>query len=140
SLNELMKLKKKMAERRTARHGSGDLPQGDPGRLSLYFGDSALYRPPANRLGRAKARSTARAAVAGYAPLHPPYGVRVSCIACQMRWLVVGISMCLTPSGASASRTALTIAGNAPTVPASPAPLAPSGLSFVGHGLLSILM
>src|SRR5438270_808622 len=25
-------------------------------------------------------------------------------------------------------------------VPASPAPLAPSGLSFVGHGLLSILM
>jgi hypothetical protein len=25
TLNELMKLKKKMAERRTARHGSGDL-------------------------------------------------------------------------------------------------------------------
>src|SRR5436309_459690 len=60
--------------------------------------------------------------------------------ACQMRWLVVGISMWLTPSGASASITALTIAGSAPTVPASPAPLAPIGLSLVGHGLLSTLI
>src|SRR5438105_13737562 len=62
------------------------------------------------------------------------------CSACQMRWLVVGISICVTPSGVSASSTALTIAGKAPTVPASPAPLAPKGLSLVGHGLLSTLI
>src|SRR5438105_2606299 len=69
-----------------------------------------------------------------------PYAARNSRIACQIRALVVGMSRCLTPSGASASITALTIAGKAPTVPASPAPFAPSGLSLVGHGLLSILM
>ena len=51
-----------------------------------------------------------------------------------MRWLVVGISMCVIPSGASAASTALTIAGKAPTVPASPAPLAPIGLSRRAYG------
>jgi hypothetical protein len=40
--------------------------------------------------------------------------------ACQMRSLVAGMSRPLTPIGASASTTALTIAGSAPTVPASP--------------------
>jgi len=34
----------------------------------------------------------AAATVAGYAPLHPPYGRRAASIACQMRWLVVGMS------------------------------------------------
>jgi hypothetical protein len=41
-----------------------------------------------------------------------------------MHSLVAGMSRLLTPSGASAPTTALTIAGSAPTVPASPAPLA----------------
>src|SRR5437763_8077152 len=68
------------------------------------------------------------------------YWAREVCIACQMRWFVAGMSRCLTPSGASAFRTALTTAGKAPTVPASPAPLAPNGLSLVGQGLLSTLM
>ena len=51
-----------------------------------------------------------------------------------------GMSSVRTPSGASASITALITTGNAPTVPASPAPFAPSGLSFVGTGLLSTCM
>src|SRR5712671_2973588 len=65
---------------------------------------------------------------------------RASRIACQMRSLVAGMSRLLTPSGASAPTTALTIAGSAPTVPASPAPLAPSGLRLVGTGLEVISM
>src|SRR5439155_3118547 len=39
-----------------------------------------------------------------------------------------------------AATTALTIAGSAPTVPASPAPLAPSGLRLVGTGFEVISM
>src|SRR6478609_2946995 len=66
-----------------------------------------------------------------------PNQPRAARIAAHTRSGVVGISICLTPSGASASSTALTTAGRAPTVPASPAPLAPNGLSLVGHGLLS---
>src|SRR6266481_1691486 len=65
---------------------------------------------------------------------------RASRIACQMCSLVAGMSRPLTPSGASASTTALTIAGSAPTVPASPAPLAPSGLRLVGTGFEVISM
>src|SRR5512134_2987446 len=44
------------------------------------------------------------------------------------------MSMCVTPSGASASMAALTTAGQAPIAPASPAPLMPSGL--VAQGML----
>ncbi len=40
---------------------------------------------------------------------------------------VMGISMCRTPRWESASTTALTMAGGAPTVADSPPPLAPSG-------------
>src|SRR5260370_39226612 len=68
---------------------------------------------------------------------HPPYSRYTSTIACQMRALVAGMSRYLTETGARASITALTIAGKAPAVPASPAPLAPKGLRFVGTGLLS---
>jgi len=53
-----------------------------------------------------------------------------------MRWLVARHVEALDPSGLSASITALTIAGSAPTVPASPRALAPSGLRLVGTGLL----
>ena len=45
---------------------------------------------------------------------------------------VSGISICLMPSGDSASSAAFMTTGSAPTVPASPAPLAPSGLILVG--------
>ena len=62
------------------------------------------------------------------------------CIARQMRSGVAGISMCVTPNSVKASTTALTTAGSAPTQPASPAPLTPSGLVLVGTGLLSTCM
>src|ERR1051325_679469 len=45
---------------------------------------------------------------------------------------VSGRSMCFTPSGLRASRTALAMAGVAPMVPASPTPLMPSGLTGLG--------
>ena len=63
-------------------------------------------------------------------------GARASRIACHTRSGVAGMSRWRTPSGASASITAFITAGRAPTVPASPAPLAPSRLAAVGTGLL----
>ena len=53
-------------------------------------------------------------------------------IARHTRSGVTGMSRWRTPSGASASLTAFSSAGSAPTVPASPTPLAPSGLTLVG--------
>ena len=53
-------------------------------------------------------------------------------IACHIRAGVAGIAISVTPSGASASRTAEITAGAAPTVPHSPAPLAPNGFVAVG--------
>src|SRR6266436_1248057 len=68
------------------------------------------------------------------------YGVtaypRARWIARQIRSGVAGISMWLMPNGESASTSALATAGMAPTLPASPAPLTPSGLVWVGTGLL----
>src|SRR2546425_705559 len=55
-----------------------------------------------------------------------------SWIARHTRSEVTGMSRWRTPSGASASLTALSSAGSAPTVPASPTPLAPSGFTCVG--------
>ena len=46
--------------------------------------------------------------------------------------------MCLTPNSLKASTSALTTAGSAPTEPASPAPLTPSGLVLVGPDCLEI--
>src|SRR5262249_45062394 len=54
------------------------------------------------------------------------------CIACQTRSGVTGMSRWRTPNGASASFTAFISAGSAPTVPASPTPLAPRGFTLVG--------
>ena len=51
----------------------------------------------------------------------------------QMRSGVAGMSMWSTPNSESASISALATAGSAPTVPASPAPLTPSGLVLVGR-------
>jgi hypothetical protein len=45
---------------------------------------------------------------------------------------VAGISMWLMPNGDSASQTALIVAAIDPTVPASPMPFAPTGLTIVG--------
>src|SRR5262245_35319417 len=45
---------------------------------------------------------------------------------------VSGMSICVTPKGASASTTALTMAAVEPMVPASPMPLIPSGFTDVG--------
>src|SRR5206468_8913538 len=52
-------------------------------------------------------------------------------MACQTFSAVSGMSICLMPSGDSASITALTIAGVDAIVPASPIPLTPSGFVFV---------
>ena len=51
---------------------------------------------------------------------------------------VSGISILVMPSGASASNTALTIAGGAAIQPASPTPLAPSGLEGEGVSMVSV--
>src|SRR5262249_28820453 len=48
------------------------------------------------------------------------------------RYGVAGISRSVTPSGVSASRSALTTAAGAPIAPDSPQPLAPSGLWVQG--------
>src|SRR5689334_5156776 len=65
--------------------------------------------------------------------------VVVCWIACQTRYGVHGVSMWWMPSTDSASTMALTPADSEPTVPASPAPLTPSGLVGVGTGLSSIV-
>src|SRR5439155_1381441 len=57
---------------------------------------------------------------------------RASRIARHTRSGVTGMSRWRMPSGASASFTALSRAASAPTVPASPTPLAPSGFTVVG--------
>src|SRR5205085_9765634 len=51
---------------------------------------------------------------------------------------VAGIGTSVTPSGAKASKTALVRQATAPTVPASPAPFAPSGLRAVGTPSVAI--
>src|SRR6202049_1103647 len=60
-----------------------------------------------------------------------------SLIAVQTRIGVVGMSMWRTPRWLTASMTALCMAGVAPIVPASPIPLAPSGLTVAGVSLTS---
>ena len=54
------------------------------------------------------------------------------CMAAQTRAGVQGMSICVTPNGARASTTALTIAGGEPTVADSPMPFAPIG--WCGEG------
>src|SRR5438093_138745 len=68
------------------------------------------------------------------------HGLLASWMACHTRSALAGMSSWRTPTWASASMTAFMTAGKAPPVPASPAPLAPSGLSLVGTGLLSMCM
>ena len=45
--------------------------------------------------------------------------------------------MCVTPAGRNASRIAFIKIGNAPVVPASPAPFTPNGLVGLGLGCLA---
>src|SRR6266566_118647 len=61
-----------------------------------------------------------------------PVLIRAARIASHTRCGVSGMSRSSTPSGASASRTALTKAAGAPIVPDSPQPFAPSGLWVQG--------
>src|ERR1019366_7106960 len=60
--------------------------------------------------------------------LHHAAPARASLRARQTLRADAGISKCVTPAGRSASSTAFIAAGNAPVVPASPAPLTPNGL------------
>src|SRR5438128_9403676 len=64
--------------------------------------------------------------------------LRAVCTSDQIFSGVSGMSMVLIPSGARASRTALTMAGGAPIQPASPTPLAPSGLRGEGVSMMSV--
>jgi hypothetical protein len=77
-------------------------------------------------------RGIARLSRAGHSWRAGQERARASRIARQTRSGVTGMSRWRTPSGASASLTAFSSAGRAPTVPASPTPLAPSGLTLVG--------
>ena len=98
--------------------------------IDLTFADDPDLAPVAQRL-----------AVLGAGPQFvPPRRAFASRIARQMRSLVAGMSSSRTPSGASACMIAIITAGSAPTQPASPAPLAPSGLPSVGTGLLTMRM
>ena len=74
------------------------------------------------------------AAVAAYSAAARP---ALAATACQIFCGVAGMFMCVTPRGASASTTAFITAASAPTVPASPHPLTPSGL--VRQGISFIL-
>ena len=58
----------------------------------------------------------------------PALAAAACCMACQTRREEAGMSMCRTPRCATASTIAFCTAGVAPIVPASPMPLAPSGL------------
>jgi len=64
---------------------------------------------------------------------HQMGGVGRPCMASHTRAGVQGMSMWVTPSGASASTTALTTAGGEPTVADSPMPFAPIG--WCGEGV-----
>src|SRR5690606_40364751 len=65
----------------------------------------------------------------------PPFAL---CRARQTRSGVHGIRTSFTPYGRSASTTALTTAGVAAMVPASPTPLTPSGLVVAGVSVRSV--
>jgi len=60
-------------------------------------------------------------------------------MASHTRSEVAGMSISTMPSGANASTTAFMIAAGAPMVPASPQPLAPSGLCVQSVVLVSSL-
>src|SRR5262252_6784346 len=123
--------------------GAGALrrPPGNPGPAWLCGGladhrhggvlppYSRSLSPQPNRFD--KRTVDAPAAFITHAPFPP-------LIARQMTSAVAGISMWRTPNSDSASTSALATAGKAPTVPASPAPLTPSGLVLVGTELLLI--
>ncbi len=76
----------------------------------------------------------------GYRCALPVFLYLADCIARHTRSLDAGMSKCFTPTSASALAIAFITAGIAPTTPASPAPLAPSGLRLVGTGLLWMMM
>src|SRR3954471_17058613 len=75
---------------------------------------------------------------AGRAQVHGALGQTASLIACHTRWGVAGMSTCLTPRCETAWMTAFQTAGVEPIVPASPMPLAPSGLRGVGVCVRSV--
>ena len=100
-------------------------PARQPGRVSRP--GTEMDEPGRSQVGPLGAgRLPRRSRLAGGLPAAPRR------IAAQTRSGRSGIARSRMPSGASASTTALTIAAGAPTEPASPAPLAPSGLTGVG--------
>ena len=84
-------------------------------------------RRPIARVLRAAGARAGTAGAQGRVKITRPFESR-----CHTRPGVYGISRCFTFAGLSASITALASAGTEPVAPASPAPLAPSGLAGDG--------
>ena len=97
------------------------LGDGQPRLLRPHHGGLDEGLPGAGQLG------------GGVGNGHQIGGVGRPCMASHTRAGVHGMSMCVTPKGASASTTALTTAGGEPTVADSPMPFAPIG--WCGDGV-----
>ena len=96
-------------------------PQPRPGRIATSSSSIGNHAREGTRL--VGGRGLARTQRAGPPHSATPFSLRIS----QTRSGRIGISTCVTPRCASASTTALAIAGGAPTVADSPTPFAPSG-------------
>jgi hypothetical protein len=108
------------------RHALADTPAREAPAQEAPARKTPARKTPARKTPARKtpARKTpAREDVTG--GVHPAATDRSSC---QTRCGEAGMSMCRTPRCASASMIAFCTAGVAPMVPASPMPLAPSGL------------
>src|SRR5437773_5715125 len=112
-----------------ARAGVGldDVPKDEPARSGLL---RLAGRGPRRDWPRG-AQASRAAHLARADQRAAELAARAELIARHTRSGVTGMSRWRTPSGASASLTAFISAGSAPTVPASPTPFAPSGLTLV---------
>lgn len=109
------------------RPGGGHGP-ADPGwraGLAGHVGGLRDDAGPLTRTGQRAQRPSGGQVARGPGQREP---AAAACRACQTRRGEAGMSMCRTPRSARASTTAFCTAGVAPMVPASPSPLAPSGL------------
>src|SRR5215470_11950584 len=104
--------------------------------MDLHQSEGAPGRHLRHRGGRVLRLDRRRRPVQPVAPAFAPFPFAARIVS-HTRSGVAGISIVSTPSGDSASITALITVGGAPIVPDSPMPLTPSGL--VLHGTSSRL-
>ena len=107
------------AELRLDEYLDGELAEAERAVVEAHLASCAACRTERER--STKLEAVLRSVPAGAAP---DADRRV----CHTRCGVAGMSMCRTPRCPSASMIAFCTAGVAPIVPASPIPLAPSGL------------